>query len=321
MKVRISKVVTLASSLLLFSFVAAAQQGTTPKAKASPAAKPPAKVAVAKTAETPDSSLPTNAVVDSFMRRMFGYNPAVTWKVVDISPSEIPGIARVLVTIGGQPQATQFYVVPGGQFAMVGEVIPFGADPFASARTKLDAEVGGPSRGAQNAPVTLVEFSDLQCPYCKTAQPIIDKLIAESANAKLIFQAFPLPMHPWAKKAAEYADCVAQQNQGAFWKFINSVYDAQSDITEATADEKFKSLATAAGVDAAKASACSTQPGTAARIEKSMDLGKEVGVSGTPTLFINGRKVQSIANTPIEQLKAMIDFEATQSAKKQSAKK
>jgi protein-disulfide isomerase len=250
------------------------------------------------------------------MKRMFGFNPQVTWKIVDISPSEIPGVARVLVNIGGQPQATQFYVMPGGQFAMVGEVIPFGADPFAPARDKLDAEARGPSRGEQTAPVALVEFSDLQCPYCKNAQPIIDKLIAESPNAKLIFQAFPLPMHPWAMKAAEYADCVAQQNQDAFWKFINSVYDAQADITEASADEKLKSLATAAGVDAAKVSACSTQPDTAARIEKSMDLGREVGVTGTPTLFINGRKVQNIANTPLDQLKAMINFEAGQSAKK-----
>jgi protein-disulfide isomerase len=316
MKVRVRKFVALVGSLLLFSFAAVAQQATTPKTKPSSAAKPPTKAAIAKKAETPDPSQPTNAVVDSFMKRMFGYNPAVTWKVVDISPSEVPGIARVLVTIGGQQQPTQFYVMPGGQFAMVGEVIPFGSDPFAPARAKLDAEARGPSRGAQSSPVMLVEFSDLQCPYCKTAQPIIDKLIAESPNAKLVFQAFPLPMHPWAKKAAEYADCVAQQDQGAFWKFINSVYDAQADITEAAADEKLKSLATAAGVDGANVSACSTQPGTAARIEKSIDLGKEVGVSGTPTLFINGRKVQSIANTPIDQLKAMINFEATQSAKK-----
>jgi len=316
MKVRMTKFAILASLSFVLSMAAVAQQATAPKAKASSPAKPPTKAAVTKKAETPDASLPTNAVVDSFMKRMFGYNPAVTWKIVDITPSEVPGIARVLVTIGGQPQPTQFYVMPSGQFAMVGEVIPFGADPFAPIRAKLDLEARGPSRGAQTPPVTLVEFSDLQCPYCKNAQPIIDKLIAESPNAKLIFQAFPLPMHPWAKKAAEYADCVAQQDQDAFWKFINSVYDAQADITEASADEKLKSLATAAGVDAAKVSACSTQPETAARIEKSMDMGKEVGVSGTPTLFINGRKVQSIANTPLDQLKAMVDFEATQAAKK-----
>src|SRR6266850_1910027 len=121
MKVRVRKFVAVVGSLLLFSFAAVAQQATTPKTKPSSTAKPPAKAASAKKAEAPDPSQPTSAVVDSFMKRMFGYNPAVTWKVVDISPSEVPGIARVLVAIGGQQQPTQFYVMPGGQFAMVGE--------------------------------------------------------------------------------------------------------------------------------------------------------------------------------------------------------
>jgi protein-disulfide isomerase len=250
------------------------------------------------------------------MKRMFGFNPGVTWKIVDISPSEAPGVARVVISIGeGQSQA--FYVLPGGQFAMIGEVIPFGADPFGAARTKLKAEANGPSKGAQAAPVQLVEFSDLQCPHCKQAQPIIDKLISESPNAKLIFQPFPLAsLHPWATKAAEYADCVAQQNPDAFWKFVNSVYDAQAEIKEPEAEKKFAELAKAAGADPTKAAACAAQGNTFIKIQKSIDLGKSVGVSGTPTLFINGRKVQSITSTPFEQLKAMVDYEAQTNAKK-----
>jgi protein-disulfide isomerase len=156
----------------------------------------------------------------------------------------------------------------------------------------------------------------LQCPHCKAAQPIIDRLIAASPDAKLIFQPFPLPMHPWALKAADFADCVSQQNPDAFWKFINNVYEAQSEITDADADKRFAEMATTAGVDGAKASACSTKPETNARVQRSIELGKEVGVSGTPTLFINGRKVQAVTDTPFEQLKAMVDFEATQGAKK-----
>jgi protein-disulfide isomerase len=294
-----------------------AQQSPPSKSKAptSPAAKTNPSTPPTQKAEAQDASLPTTATVDSFMHRMFGYNPAVTWKVLDISPSEIPGVASVLVTIGDQPQPNQFYVMPGGQFAMVGEVVPFGADPFAPVRKKLATEAHGPQLGSKAAPVTVVEFSDLQCPHCKSAQPIIDKLIAESPNAKLIFQPFPLPMHKWAMKAAEYADCVAQQNPDAFWKFIHSVYDAQSEITDDGAEEKFKALATGAGADAAKASACASQGNTYLRVQKSIDLGKEVGVNATPTLYINGRKVLNISTTPLDQLKSMINYEVTQPAR------
>lgn len=301
-------------ALLLLSTTLFGQQPA--GAKSKPSAAPQKAATSIKKTDTSDTPLPSKEVVDSFMKRMFGYNAGLTWKITDISASEMPGVSRVLVTVGEQSQSLLFYVMPGGKFAMVGDVIPFGADPFAPARNKLQAEARGPHRGAATAPVELVEFSDLQCPHCKVAQPIIDKLLAESPNAKLTFQAFPLPMHPWAMKAAEYADCVAQQKPEAFWTFINSVYDAQATITDADAENKFKELATASGTDAAKVSACSASADTKARIQKSIELGKEVDVNATPTLFINGRKVQSIANTPIEQLKAMIDYEVTQGVKK-----
>ncbi|MCU1284803.1 MAG: oxidoreductase [Acidobacteriales bacterium] len=307
---------SFAVALLLTSFTSVAQQPAAPKAKPAPAAKAaPAKPASAK--PPADSSLPTEATVNSFMKRMFGYSPTVTWKIVDIAPSEAPGVARVVIAIGDGGQSQAFYVLPGGEFAMVGEVIPFGADPFGPAREKLKAQAHGPSKGSQSAPVLLVEFSDLQCPHCKSSQPIIDKLIAESPNARLVFQPFPIAsLHPWATKAAEYADCVAQQNPDAFWKFTNSVYDAQADIKEPESEKKFLELATAAGVDGAKAATCAAQGNTYIKIQKSIDLGKEVGVSGTPTLFINGRKVQNVASTPFEQLKAMVAYEAPTTAKK-----
>src|SRR5258708_39890534 len=117
--------------------------------------------------ESKSSSCPCTGEVDSFMTRMFGFNPSMTWKVVGISESEVPGVARVLITIGNQPTPNAFYIMPGGKFAMVGEVIPFGADPFAPVRSKLNTEAHGPMRGSASAAVTMVEFSDLQCPHCK----------------------------------------------------------------------------------------------------------------------------------------------------------
>ncbi len=72
----------------------------------------------------------------------------------------------------------------------------------------------------------MVEFSDLQCPHCKEAQPTIDKLLAEEKNARLVFQNFPLPSHDWAAKAAAYADCIGRSFERRFLEVYASVYDA-----------------------------------------------------------------------------------------------
>ena len=95
--------------------------------------------------------------------------------------------------------------------------------------------------------MTVVEFGDLQCPHCKEAQPTIEKLMAEEKNARLVFQNFPLPSHDWAAKAAAYGDCLGRTSSDAFWKFLASVYAAQTDITAATPTRKLTALAEQAG--------------------------------------------------------------------------
>ena len=122
--------------------------------------------------------------------------------------------------------------------------------------------MNGPSRGPADAPVTVVEFSDLQCPHCKEAQPTIDKLMAEEKNARLVFQNFPLPSHDWAAKAAYYGDCIGRTSPDAFWKYVASVYDAQKDITASNADEKLTALAEQAGAKGADTAACAAKPET-----------------------------------------------------------
>jgi protein-disulfide isomerase len=114
-------------------------------------------------------------------------------------------------------------------------------------------------------------------------------------------------MHDWAAKAAAYADCVSRNSNDAFWKFIQGVYAAQSDITAANADEKLTALADAAGVKGADIAVCAAKPETATRVEKSEALGKALEVNSTPTLFINGRRVPAV---PFETLQKLVDFAA-----------
>ena len=278
----------------------------------------PAKSTPTKPAEKPAASgsgnLPSEATVDSFLRQQFGYEADLTWKISSIKPSTIPGLAEVNVVLAspqGQ-QATRFFVAPDGQHALVGDIIPFGARPFDPAKQVLDKGVTGPERGPKDASVTIVEFGDLQCPACKAAQPTIEALVAAEPSARFVFQNFPLEMHNWAAKGAAYADCVGLASNDAFWKFVSKTYETQSDITAENADEKLTAIADGAGVKGADMAACAVKPETKAHVDASIALGKAVDVTGTPTLFINGRRISSFDSRMSDVYKSLVEFAAKQ---------
>ncbi len=254
--------------------------------------------------------LPSETVVEAFLHEQFGYQPDVTWKIVSIKPSPIDDLAEVTVVLasGQGQQLSRFYVAPDGKHALVGEVIPFGAKPFEPAKEALDKGVTGPSKGPKDAPVMIVEFGDLQCPACKAAQPTIEALVAAEPNAHFVFQNFPLEMHNWAERGAAYADCVGRASNDAFWKFVSKTYEQQSDITKENVDEKLKAIADQAGVKGSEMQACADKPETKAHVDASIKLGKSVDVTGTPTLFINGRKVGSFDAHYQAIYKSLVDF-------------
>ncbi len=222
--------------LILISFTAATTQTATPTKKA------PAKAPAGARAKAPVSSatkLPSKEEVEAAMKRTFGYDSAITWEIIDIRPSAIPGLPELLVSVNKQAP-THIYLSPDRQSALVGSMIPFGTNPFAPARLKLQA-ADGPARGAATPVIYIVEFSDLECPHCKLAQPILEKLVTDFPQVRYVFQQFPLPatLHPWAMKAAEYTDC-ARTDKAAFWKYLDSIFENQGGIALATADDRLK---------------------------------------------------------------------------------
>lgn len=261
------------------------------------------------------AKMPSKDDVDAAMKRTFGYDPSITWTIHDIRPSTIPGLADVLLSI--KQQAPQhIYMSTETQNAIAGEMIPFGSNPFASIREALRA-ADGPAQGPEKPVIVMVEFSDLECPHCKAAQPIVEKLVADFPQVRYIFQQFPLPasMHPWAMKAAEYADCVGQISPGSFWKYVDTIFENQGSIAAATAEDKLKDFSTMVGLDAQKISACATLPQTEARVKKSVSLGQSLDVNQTPTLFVNGRRVLGASDIPYEQLKNLVQFEIDHAGK------
>ena len=260
------------------------------------------------------ATLPSEATVDSFLQQSLGYQPDLTWKISNIRPTGIAGLAEVTVVIANQQgqQLSRFYVTPDGAHALTGDIIPFGAKPFDPAKKSLEKGITGPERGPKDSPVMIVEFGDLQCPACKAAQPAIEALVAAEPTARFVFQNFPLEMHNWAAKGAAYADCVGRASNDAFWKFVSKTYETQADITAETADEKLTAIADGVGLKGSEIAACAAKPETKAHVEASIALGKSVDVSGTPTLFINGRKVGSFDAKATEVYKSLVEFAAKQ---------
>jgi protein-disulfide isomerase len=298
----------------LFVALAAAQTGgSKPQATGSPAQP---RHSTSATAEKPRTgALPSQAEIDAAMQRSFGYDPAVSWNIYDIKESPLPGVADVLVSMNKQ-NPVHLYISSDGQNAIIGELIPFGPNPFAPARAKLK-EAFGPARGPQSGTISIVEFSDLECPHCKAAQPILEKLVADFPQVRYVFQQFPLPatMHPWAMKAAEYSDCAGRKDSESFFKYIDAIFENQGAIALATADDKLKELATGAGLDAQQIANCAASSETEARVKKSMNLGQALDINQTPTVFINGRRVNGVGSIPYEQLKGLVQFEIEHAGK------
>jgi protein-disulfide isomerase len=293
----------LISTLLVTSLPALAQNSSS----SSPA---PSGQAAAATAA--NSSAPSAATVDAFLKKMFGWNQDLTWKVEEIKPSEAAGISEATVVFNTPrgPQIARFYITADQKFTFMADLLPFGADPFAEARQLLKA-ANGPEHGPKDATTTIVEFGDLECPACKAAQPNVAKLLEEEPKVKLIYQNYPLPQHKWAMTAAKYLDCLGRQNNDAAIKFIATTYDHQSEITEQNVEPMLKAYVKDSGGDPDAVAACASKPDTEKRIKDSMALGEKLDVSSTPTFFINGRKLVgfSSTSTPYDAVKAMVDFE------------
>ena len=147
----------MTASLALASLYSNAQQTPNPTA--------PAKTVAG--ASTNSGTLPSEATFNEFLKHMFGWNQDLTWKVVEIKPSEAAGLseATVLFSTPKGQQATRLYVTADRRYAFTGELVPFGPDPFAEAREQLKS-ANGPSEGPKDAVISIVEFGDLECPAC-----------------------------------------------------------------------------------------------------------------------------------------------------------
>ena len=174
---------------------------------------------------------------------------------------------------------------------------------------KLDVNLEGEAIwGKKDAPVTIVEFSDFQCPFCSRGNETIEKLKKEygTSKIKVVFKHYPLPMHPEAKPASEASLCVNEQSSDKFWKFHDLLFANQQRLKE----ENLMEYAKKVGVDMKKFEDCFKSKKYASHVEKNMAEGQKLGVDSTPSFFVNGQPIRGAR--PIADFKEIIDEQLSQ---------
>ncbi len=193
------------------------------------------------------------------------------------------------------------------------ELLDSSVDPILEERRKQQALTAGltignfPSLGPKDARVTITVFSDFQCPYCARLASMLNKevLPAERKTARLVFRHFPLSGHNWALAAAQATACAQEQGDDYFWRLHDFIFERQREFTpdnivprlteEARRFRRFNS---------GRFASCVSGKKTAAKVDLDLAFGTQNGVTGTPTVFINGQHVASVAAP--EQLRTLI---------------
>jgi protein-disulfide isomerase len=258
---------------------------------------------------------PSKAEVEGFLKATWGYDSNRNWEVFSIEKTIAPGVSKVTVLLAekGSPQiaSLNFFVTPDGKHLITQDsVLDFGAHPFENNYRVLQQRANGPWKGAAGKQFELVEFADFECPHCKEAQAIAERLVQDFPQARYVFENFPLiNVHPKAFEAAAYSDCVAQEGGNeAFFKFVSAIFDAQAELAGKDPEQALRNAVTAAGQDPDKTAACAASPTTKAAVDASERLAQDLNVNETPTLFIDGRAIPMMA-VPYEQLKKVIEYQ------------
>ena len=277
--------------------------------------------APAKAAQTPTAApSPVQKKVEDYLRHLYAFGPDTGMRVGAPKDTEIPGLQEISieVKVGENTETAKFYVSKDGKYLLRGDMSDLSKDPLAETRAQLQIN-DAPILGDPKAPVTLVEFSDFQCPVCRSLHDVLRGLLPKYPGVRVIFKDFPLDqIHPWARTGAIAGRCAYQQDPKAFWKMYDLIYDNQEVISAANAWNKMVDFAGQAGLNADTFKSCMSGPEASAAIEASRANGMTLEVQSTPTVFINGRRMVGADPRTLEQY---LNYELAQLASGKSSGK
>jgi protein-disulfide isomerase len=292
------KTVTIGFSLLAATFTAAQQPAATPAPGAVPQSQ-------------------TQKSIEAFLRHYYALGPEI--KITVGTPAEFgnSGILETSIEVKTQENTdkVKMYITKDGRYLIRGEISDLSSDPLAETVKKLQT-ANAPVLGDPNAPITLVEFSDFECPVCRNLHDALRGLLPNYPQVKIIFKDYPIEaLHPWARTAALAGRCAYQQDPKAFWKMYDYIYDHQDVISASNAYTKFLDFAGQAGLNTETFKSCMSSPQAAQEVDASLANGNQLDVRSTPTVLINGRRIVGADSHAIQQY---LDYEVAQlkSAKK-----
>ncbi len=240
--------------------------------------------------------------VESYLRHLYALGPSVQLTVSVPKDSEVPGLLETNVDLkdGENSQAAKFYVSKDGKYLVRGEALDLSKDPLAENRARIQIK-DAPVLGDAKATVTLVEFSDFECPVCRSLHDVLRGMLPNYPQVRIVFKDFPLDMHPWARTAALAGRCAYQQDPTAFWKVYDAIYDQQEVISASNAWSKMMDFATQAGLNPDGFKACMASAEAGAAVDASRANGQQLEVNSTPTVFVNGRRLVGADPHALEQ--------------------
>jgi protein-disulfide isomerase len=254
--------------------------------------------------------------IERQVRSYYSIPAGVKINLSPLKPSEFPNYDALTISFEGsdKKQTYDFLLSKDGKTLMRMAKIDLTKDPYAELMKKINLS-GRPTRGNKDAKVIAVNFDDFECPYCsRMHQTLFPQLLKEYGDrVAFIYKDFPLSeIHPWATHAAVDANCLASQNNDAYWDFADYIHGHQSDVnSEKSRDAQFGALDRLAtlqaqqhNLDATKLQVCMKAQKDDA-VKASVKEGEGLGVEATPTLFVNGEKIDGAL--PVNDVRAVFD--------------
>jgi len=254
------------------------------------------------------------------IRAQFSIPPNIGIVFGERKASEFDGYDTLQMTLinGERKTPHEFLLSKDGKTLVRMAKFDVSTDPWAEAMKKIDLK-GRPVRGNKDAKVTVAIYDDFQCPFCaRMSATLFPGILKDYAGSvRFIYKDYPLGNHPWAMRAAVNANCLAEQNNEAYWDFADWVHANQRVISETKAaagsdlpgwqpglDRLTADFGAKHKLDPARLQACVAAQNEEP-VKASMEEGNSLGVNATPTLFINGQKVEGAIPAP--DLRAMLD--------------
>lgn len=257
----------------------------------------------------PEEARMNQRIVDN-IRATLGVPPSIEMNVLSRTPSKINGLDKVTVEVrnGADSNKQEVLVSSDNKFVLIARIIDVSDNPFAQNMRKINFS-NAPSRGNKDAKVTIVEYSDFECPFCGQAYKTVENDVLKQYGDKvrIVYKNFPLASHPWAESAAVAGLCASQQNNDAFWSFYKGFFENQSSISPDNIKARSLELATTAKLDTKKFEECYDSKQTLPQIKAEMDEAQGLGITGTPLFVVNGHMLPGVQ--PFSAFQRVIDEE------------